>query len=286
MPRAVHDPAIMGYIGGVLISKVGETVRATSASLNAKQTIDHPEVIDGTTDWSLYQLKGIEIDGDVAMPVVTGAFLSSLFQLIKRRQSDGGMDFTDVTIAYGKNGLVRTFQDCLVNTLELKGTAGERVDVTVNFWGRRFTEGGGGINPPSAVERVLAWADVNIGGGGIAGNGACDIREFSINVNNTLSRNYTFCAQDGYYPNNISAGKRQVSGSLGFLGPATSPTPTDPSTGLATDQLNALTFQIGTVGVTCNGIVYEYQNIEAQPGVITSTVNWYAHSVSGDAITS
>ena len=281
--RGIHDPAMMGFMGKVDIPELGTAIRATSCSLNAKQTIDHPDVIDGTSDWSLYQLRGIEIDGDVAFPVLNGqGFISSLFKLVERGASgQPNLQFTtDVT--YGGQGAYgRHFTGCVINSFEIRATAGERVDATINIWARRMSETSGGAGSAVDVLRVLGWADVGVTGI-TGGNGACDIRELSITVNNGLARNYTFCQGDGFFPNNISAGKRQVNGTLGFLGPAPTPTVTNIGTGQAdcAPALPDLGFTFGcSVGtITAKNVVFEFQTLEAQPGVITSTVNWYAHS--------
>lgn len=283
MAGSTPGPATMGYIGGIQIGSL-QVVRATSASLTAKQAINHPDVIDGGVDWTLYQLAGIEIDGDVAIPVVGGSFPQQLLAFLHRNVSGDGQMTTpiDVTISYGKQ-LVRTFKDCLMNTLEMRATAGERLDATVNFWGTSFTTGGGSIGGPTdGVKRVLSWADISISGPSV---NSCDVRAFSFNVNNNLSRNYTFCNKpgiEGFFPNNISAGKRNVSGNLEFQGPA-------PTEDLAFANSNTTSPNGGdlvlttTDGLSVNfhNIVYEFQTIEAQPGLITSTVNWYAHAPAG-----
>lgn len=281
MARAVNDPAFMGYIGGVEID--GSTFRATSCSLTAKQAINHPDVIDGATDWTLYQLGGIEIDGDVALPVVGGGFGKQLLDYIHRDQGSGNLTKQAIIrVAYGL-ALTRSFTGCYCNTLEMRATAGERLDATANFWGTDFDEGGSGskISGAPDVRRVLSWADIALSGNSIS---SCDVREFNFNVNNNLLRNYTFCPgkHNGYVPNNISAGKRQVSGTLGYQGAAPTETLADRNGQDTTPNGGDLIFAVqNEFTVTFHNVVYEFQTIEAQPGLITSTVNWYAHAPAG-----
>ncbi len=290
--RSGNYPATMGYIGGVELD--GQTFRATSCSLGVKQQINHPDVIDGAVDWTLYQLAGIEIDGDIALPVVGGGFGAQLLEYIRREHATGNLTRNDipVKVAYGSQsggGLVRSFSGGSCNTLEMKATAGERLDATINLWCTDFDNSGGRISGAADVQRVLSWADITITGIG----DSCNIKDFSFNVNNQLSRNYTFCPgkHGGYVPNNISAGKRQVSGSIGYQGSA-------PDDDMEHAELNGTDTTpnggnlVMTVGgdagfaVTFKNVVYEYQTIEAQPGLITSTVNWYAHAPAGeDSIT-
>lgn len=283
MAGSTPGPATMGYIGAVKIGNLN-VVRTTSATLTAKQAIDHPDVIDGGVDWTLYQLRGIEIDGDVSIPVVGGSFVAQLLGLLVRDTQGNGQltQPADVSISYGK-ALVRTFQECYVNTLELRAAAGEKLDATVNFWGTRFSTSGGNLGGTTDVRRVLSWADITIAGDSVAG---CDVKEFAFNINNNLSRNYTFCAKDGFFPNNISAGKRHSSGSLTFQGPA--PTEDSAVANANNTTPNAGDLVFGTtdgLSITFKNIVYEFQTIEAQPGLITSSVNWYAHAPAGqDAI--
>lgn len=284
MAGSTPGPATMGFIGAIKIGNLS-TVRATRGSLTAKQAISHPDVIDGGVDWTLYQLAGIEIDGDVEIPVVGGGFPAQLLALLNRNVTgDGQMtNPTDIQIGYGKQ-LVRIFKDCYINTIEMRATAGERLDATANFWGTRFDTSGGSLgNSGDGVKRVLSWADISISGPSVV---SCDIRAFSFTVNNNLSRNYTFCNKpgiEGFFPNNISAGKRNVSGNIEFQGPA--PTEDLAFANSNTTSPNGGTLTVATtdgLSVAFKNITYEFQNIEAQPGLITSTVNWYAHAPAGD----
>jgi hypothetical protein len=284
MPKAF--PAAMGFIGSVQIENL-PIVRATSCSLNAKQAINHPDVIDGGIDWTLYQLGGVEVDGDVAVPVVGDpGFVSGLLGLLRRNPSSSGDGYftnslgSKIVVSYG-NALVRVYSGCQPNTMEFRATAGERLDATANFMGTHMDPSGPSSGTPAGIFRVLSWADLTVTGA--SGVVPCDIKAFTLTINNNLARNYTFCAEDGYYPNNISAGKRNVSGNLEFQGPA----PTDP---LALNNMTTTTppggnlvFGFGNLAtITCYNITYEFQGIEAQPALITSTVNWYAHAAAGD----
>ena len=280
--------APMGYIG--MVKLFGTIARVSSCSLNTRQAIEHPDVIDGTVDWTLYQLRGIETEGDARLPIMSegGTSLGQLFDLATVRDQTGELiqqgDST-VVVSYGK-AQVRTFQGCKINTFEMRATAGESVEGTLGIWGTTVVIGSGTISPVSGKPvRVLAWADIRIDGTSV-GQG-CDIKEFSMTVANNLQRNYTFCPSSGYFPNNISTGKRNISGSLGFQGFA--PTEIDQAD-KNKDKIHpdaALHIVVG--GLTgpvnfdksFNNIVYEYQTIEAQPSVITSTVNWYAHADGG-----
>lgn len=270
-------PAQMGYIGGVKL--FGQAVRVTSCGLTPKQKIDHPEVIDGTVDHTLYGLGGIEIDGDAKFPVVTGSgFESFIWEVATSRDSNTGeLTKTGQVIIEYANGNGRTFDGCRVNTLELRASAGQTVEGTTNIWAVSYDDGGD-VGPFSGPpDRILQWSDVVLSGTDIR---TCNVKEVTVQINNNLSRNYTFCPESGLFPNNISTGKRMINGSLTFQGFA----PTD---GQASSNRNkahpdaALEIYFGDLHVKFNNIVWEFQNIEAQPGILTSTANYYPHADGG-----
>ena len=289
--------ASMGYIGGVQLFG-GAPFRATSCSLNVRQAIEHPDTIDGTVDWTLYALKGIEIEGDVAFPVLSdtssSTSLTNIWNLAMARDLSSGelINSGTVVVTYGGGPAAysRTFNGCKINTFELKATAGERLDGTVGIWGAGSQLAGqpgavviqgktvGPVSGPPI--RVLSWADLLFSGNSI-GQG-CQIREFTMTVNNNLSRNYTFCPASGFYPNNISTGKRHLNGTFGFQGFAPTEASADANQNNSSPTEPSLSFSTSNwSGVTFLNIVFEYQTIEAQPGVITSTTNWYAHANGG-----
>ena len=284
------NPGRMGYIGSVVI--FGRVVRAMSSSLVARQSIIHPDVVDNTVDRTLYQLGPVEVDGDVSLPVVAGGaaqggdFLAFLWEITMSRDPNTG-ELTKPNPQGGKIILeysadqVRTFNGCKVNTLEMRATAGDRVEATINFLGTTAVDSG--ISPgltDLSPARVLTWDDVVI----TPSDGlfdSCIVREFSFNVNNNLSRNYTFCPATGLFPSNISTGKRHITGTLGFQGFA----PTDPARAETNSNrftsTDTLAFNFGGFARTFRNIIYEFQGIDINVGLITSTVNWYAHAGTG-----
>lgn len=274
-------PGRMGYIGRVSI--FGRVIRAMSSSLAAKQTIQHPDVVDNRIDRTLYQLGPIEVDGDIAFPVVKttegNAFLGFIWDIATVRDQNTGelLNFGDVILEYGFQQ-IRTFHQCRVNTMELRATAGERVEGTMNFMGTTAEDAGA---PPPFTDlspaRVLTWDDVTITTAGLVTFDSCIVRGFTLNINNNASRNYTFCPGVGLFASNISTGKRFVEGSLEFQGFA----PTD-ATGAEQNRnrfttTDTLAFDFGGFSKTAKNVIYEFQDIAINVGLITSTVRWYAH---------
>lgn len=281
-------PGRMGYIGSV--SVFGTVIRALSSSLVARQAINHPDVVDNTIDRTLYQLGAVEVDGDVAFPVITGSstqagnFLDFVWGIAMNRNPDTGElrspNGQAVVLAYSF-GQVRTFQDCRVNSLELRATAGDRVEGTLNFMGTKVVDGG---EVPQQTDlspaRVMTWDDVELSPSPDVFD-TCVTREFSITINNNLSRNYTFCPDFDLFASNISTGKRFINGSLGFQGFARTDTERALSNTNRNTSEDTLAFSFGGFSRTLRNIIYEFQAIDINVGLITSTVNWYAHAGTG-----
>lgn len=275
------DAGRMGYIGSVTV--FGRLIRALSSSLVARQAISHPDVVDNTIDRTLYQLGAVEVDGDVAFPVVAGgtqgtAFLEFIWNAAMSRNLDTGelLNSGPVILEYSF-GQVRTFEGCKVNSLELRATAGDRVEGTMNFMGTTTYDSGSpeGLTDLSPA-KVLTWDNVTITEGGGAFD-SCIIREFSSTINNNLSRNYTFCAETGLFPSNISTGKRFINGSLGFQGFAKTDVSKARFNSQNSSTTDTLTVDLGGFTKTFRNIIYEFQAIDINVGLVTSTVNWYAH---------
>lgn len=282
MAPITYPPARMGYIGSVVIFDT--PVRAASSSLKASQTIEHPDVVDNRIDWTLYQLGPVTVEGDIVVPVVKSGesqtFLNQIWDWATRRDLNSGelIHNGNVTLNYSYD-IGRTFNGCRVNRLSMQAATQERVEATLNFMGTTISDGHSSADPIDfSPARVLTWDDVTIGGGPIA---TCEVREFSLDINNNCVQNYTFCPDSGLFVNNISTGKRNVTGSLQFQGFA-------PTESLATTNYTrttsdeTLNFDFGGFSQQFNHVIYEFQDIDINVGVITSSVNWYAHQGTDD----
>ena len=170
-------------------------------------------------------------------------------------------------------------QACALPIFSMKATAGERVEATMSFMGTTAVEGASIQDPIDySPARVLTWDDVTVGGGEL---NSCEIKEFTFEVNNNCVRNYTFCPETGLYASSISTGKRHINGTIQFQGWAQTESLaiSNYTRSTSTDQL---TFDFGGFAQTFNHVIYEYQSIDINVGVINSTVNWYAHGGKSD----
>jgi hypothetical protein len=207
-------------------------------------------------------------------------FLNQIWSWATRRDLTSGelIHNGDVVLNYSYD-IGRTFHGCRVNRLSMSATAGERVEATMGFLGTTITDGASIQDPIDfSPARVLTWDDVTINSPIID---TCIVREFSMEINNNLIPNHVFCPETGLFVNNISTGKRNVSGSLQFQGFAPTDTlATTNYTRVTSDEI--LTFDFGGFSQQFNHVLYEFQDIDINTGVITSSVNWYAHGGKTD----
>lgn len=275
-------PARMGYIGAVVI--FGQPLRATSSSLKASQSIEHPDVVDNRIDRTLYQLGPVVVEGDIEIPVIKSGesqtFLNMVWDWAARRDLTSGELINNgrVILNYSYD-IGRTFNGCRVNRLTMRAVAGERVTATMNFMGTTAVDGASIQDPIDySPARVLTWDDVTISGGDLD---SCQIKEFSMEINNNCVRNYTFCRETGLYASSISTGKRHVNGTIQFQGWAQSERLAETNYTRTTSN-DELFFDFGGFSKKFLHVIYEYQAIDINTGVITSSVNWYAHGGKSD----
>jgi hypothetical protein len=266
-----NNPAGMGYIGGVNL--FGTVLRVTSCGLTPKQKIDLPPVIDGTVDNTMYQLGGFEIGGEVKFPVMSGSgFEGTIWGMATARDSGTGeLTQTGIVVVKYYQGIGRTFDGARINTMEFRASAGDKVEASADIWAVSFEDGGDVAAVSGPATRILQWSDVSVGGSDIE---TCLVKEITVQVNNNLSRNYTFCPDSGLFPNNISTGKRMLNGSLTFQGFA----PTDGQAEANKNKTSpdaSLSLKFGDLVISFPQVIWELQNIEAQPGLITSSANYY-----------
>jgi hypothetical protein len=344
------NPAPMGYVG--LIKVFGTVIRATSSSLNIKQTVEPEKVIDGTVDQSVYRLSAVTADGTVEFPVImdptvpiadgtpitpttSAPFLDKIWsyavhrhQFIRNGTQAGSaelgwmgeviQDTAYIRYFYGASYRYNTVK---VNKMTLNFKQGEAVTGSLELWATtrdplpgeeaQFAFGSSYLSPA----RVMMWPEVQLIAGYSDGGTGTDIptgstpdpsgfrtydgsvvRSYSIDIDNALARNYTFDPQAGYYPQNISTGKRTIGGSLEFQGWAPTERLADvqhssgPSGrgGPGVAELDTLSKQVIRMTVNTGagyatpwvrvlmGVIYEHQTANSTMEVFTSTVNYKA----------
>ena len=319
MAIPVTPTAKMGYVGFLQLQSWGLTqtqfpIRFTSSDLNIKQSVDVPDLIDGRVDRTVYQLGPIETEGTVEFPMIidaSGDFLNSVWQMATRRDNREGTDFSGELIHFGDivvkyvQGRTYLFRRCKVNSLSITATQGDRVNGTISFWGTT-RDNAATLQLPSYLSpaRTLTWDQVRVYGfqGTTAPSdprnsgtfSTQNVRSFSVNIENNLSRNYTFDPDAGLFPSNISTGVRNVTGSLEFQDWAPTEDLADSNSQRCTSEetvrFDALSScEVGgaeDVSVSFSrqmyGVVYQHQDISSSMDVFTASVNWQAFAIEDD----
>jgi hypothetical protein len=227
-------------------------LRANSVGLQAKQDINFPALIDGTSDKTAYSLGGKEIEGDLAFPLIhegasllpsgspksdcstiDNSFAATLWRWATQRSANGRLALNgNILVVYPDNSRFE-YPGCVVNTMALRVQQGNPIEVTAGFVGLDRTFGGdlnGGFQSEApeylSPARIITWNDFRLGmystfgdrlpdSGGevIDGDG---IRNFNVNINNNVERFYTLNGQ--LAPQDITAKKREITGDVTVLG--------------------------------------------------------------------
>jgi len=252
MPNSTGRP-VLGYVGYVMFDSVGMVappsgvtwagdtwLRATSADIRGSQTIEKPDVVDGKTDRTVYQLGPVEIGGGIAFPAVYEkvggsdfAPAETMWRLAMQRYGEfAGNDIAGDLGTFNTNvkyttGTGFTYGGCAVNTYEFAITQGDVLNINMDVVGvSRYTYAGVAQRPEYQLRntRIITWNDVVVqlynGENAIGVNSNCvmsrGVRDFSVTCNNNIDRHYTLNGQ--LFPAAVLPGKRDLEGSLTFLG--------------------------------------------------------------------
>jgi hypothetical protein len=286
--------APVGYIGYGTI--FGYPVRGMNFNIKAHQQVFNGDPVTNEADQPIWHVGPIEVDGDVSWPIVIGdpVTYKIIQSTITRQASRGGkktLEPGDIEAwfppAQGTKSYSRKATNCIVNRLSFKGTAGERVDGTINAIGLGLTENVGVSTPvPFDMGRILTWSDVVIEANiadakKTARFAGCTIKEFSFEINNNVTRANTYCWPDSalgteYGATALVLGRRQVSGSMTFIGSSgTQDIAQNNMTRSISDDELAITF--GVVVAKFHRVVYELQQIDLTAGVVYGRTNFTAH---------
>jgi hypothetical protein len=294
--------APVGYIGYGTVFGYG--VRGVNFNVKAHQQIYHGDPVSNAVDQPVYHVGPLEVEGDVSWPLTMGtnyATLGIAKMAIKRVGAGGigtrktlgtGNITTFFPPATGYEAYSRTANNCMINRLSYKGNAGERIEANVNVIGLSITEKvGDSTQQPVDTDRIMTWDDVWIAfGSEVSGelkdsatsnSDGCVIKEFSIEINNNITRANTYCFPSTTKGTDITAtalilGRRQVSGSLTFIG--SSPTQKVAINNiLKTNTGEYMLLSLGSTILFVNGITYELQQIDLTSGVVYGRVSFTAH---------
>lgn len=294
MATSPAPTAPVGYIGYGLIFDY--PVRGANFNVKAHQQVYNGDPVSNEVDQPMYHVGPLEVEGDVSWPLVFGdPVISKIITMTTERIATGGAG-TKKTLrqgnittffppASGTDAYSRTATGCIVNRLSFKGNAGERVEGTINVIGLNITEDNGNKVPvPFDMGRVMTWDDVTVSASFDKNKSrfaGCSVKEFSFEINNNVTRANTYCWPETKSGLAIAAttvvlGKRQVSGSLTFIG--SSATQAQARENILTQTpTDGISIIMGPIKAQFHRVVYELQQIDLTSGVIYGRTSFTAH---------
>lgn len=308
-PLAPIPPPPVGYIGYGLLWDY--PIRGMNFNVKAHQQVFNGDPASNYPDQPIWHVGPLEVDGDVSWPIVYGDPVTyKIIQAAINRTNEGNtgtwktLEKGNITCFFPPGGpekttkaYTRTAQGCMINRLSFKGTAGERVEASINVLGLRLTEGfsestaSSTSGVPFEMGRVVTWGDVKVdasmpnpsSGEQTSVWGGCTIKEFNFEINNNVTRAVTYGWPESADMNGtdiasaaLILGRRHVSGSLTFMGSAT--TQFDAVTNMTKQYSNSvLDISFGVVKASFYAVVYEMQQIDLTSGIIYGRANFTAH---------
>jgi hypothetical protein len=248
--------ASMGWVGYVVLNiqqlNRKQVLRVTNSTLNLRQEVTLPDVIDGRIDKTVYQLGPKIVEGDLTMPLVadvdpasvtslsgcvnasdiisatSAGLMDTLWCWAGSRSAAGRMmyDQASLDVRYANHASFR-YDRAMANRLSLEVTESQPVNVTVGIIGRsRNRYETPEVDPPLsdmlAPARVLTWNDFSVDGfRGCTGADTAlfysnQVRQFSFDITNNVERYYTL--NGDLMPADINARKREITGTMRLMG--------------------------------------------------------------------
>jgi len=321
----VNSPTITSY---PLSITTDNPVRCSDFSITPTQAVELPELIQGAVDKTAYQINQRTIEGGMTFPLVAEVGNADTVGTPPGSTSDfttfdPGIDtiFTNaITNANTATTLYETFEvgstyhgifkNCMINDISISGEEGGAVTVDSTIWPThiegdyddddRETEGDYPTDYYNLQEvEVIMFYNVRINEGNNIELGAWDlapslIRNFTINVDNALERNFTYNQSESAH--DITRGIRSVSGDFTFQinwntdnNPYTTRFPRFAEImSKLTDPIPELKFECGggtgpgfTYTFTLRNPIFEAANQPIAVGILTQTVNFHAVADQG-----
>lgn len=203
-------------------------IRVTSAGLKAAQDISAMETIDSQYDFTAYRLGPVRVEGDVAFPVpATSGMMENIIRKAGERHNSTGatngqlVNKGDVTVFYD-TVIGYKYEDCKINTMSINIASENAVEATWALIGTKRTTGTRPVLQRTSPERVLTWNDVSVSSGelnALPGSSAASLNAeqvttFSFELNNNLTAFFGLNGKIFVAPDNIVAGKREITGSI------------------------------------------------------------------------
>lgn len=242
----------MGFLGWCRITPsgggTGIVIKINGSTLNPVQSINAPQLVQGSYLKKAWNYSPVEVGGNITAPAGSKTFVNvdggsgtlDLWDSAYERDSstpDRMANIMDVEIQYvdkdadgQSNSRNREFKNCQVASVAFSVTAGDVANYTLELMGGDSdygattdfgVEAGDGSDilgtGDDVCERLvtfdqcdLTWPDSNLD--------EEVVESWDFTLNNNLERNYVV-GQDHYYPVQITAGTRELNGSIGVFAP-------------------------------------------------------------------
>jgi hypothetical protein len=216
-----------GYRGFADIGGVGQ-VRFSDAGINARQSVDAPDLVMGDWDHDAYNYGKIEVGGSVSGPISetfisgAGGGVGLWNYAVKRYGECGDLLSADTTLYYycgtdGNNS--RVFRNMFANSIEVSCSAGDVGTFSLDLAGD-YAEPWTSVTPPhyTTAEKLVTWDKINVRllyGGDNEFTVPTNIAysNFSFTIGNNLTPVYSL-GQTNLFPYEVVPGLRTISGSL------------------------------------------------------------------------
>ena len=301
-----NPPAEMGFIGYVRfqgVTGLSQLIRARSADLMLRQSIDAPDIIDGRYDRTIYQLGAFEVGGGIEFPAIYGVGnctyspAGALFSYaVCRSGADGLLKNFDTMLRYTNGANSFLYKQCIINqytfSVEQQAEVNISLDLIATYRESTSSVDVGATETP--VTRVVTWNDafVEIGSGN--GNDPLEgrsVRSFEVSFNNNAERYYTL--NGTLFPQAIAPRKRDITGNFRVLGRSQSLSNWALSNQTRCSEDQNITFGYGVVDTAnCCGdfravlpnIVYQIEELSLTNDLFETTVNFRSLPDTGEQL--
>lgn len=206
----------MGYMGSVKIGGTGYFM--SGSSLNPTQSVEAPDIVGGYEMKRGWVYGKVDITGNVTGPLHENS--SSLWDYAFNRTGDGDhlTNTIEVEIAFYKGGGWR-FPSVVINSLQIAATAGEVVNFTADFAGKKEDSGAPVESltaaTPVVCSKLMTWDRAKFN---VTGLTAMNMQSVTFTLNNNVQKAYTITdnvpTSYGLYPVDLPCGVREITGTL------------------------------------------------------------------------
>jgi hypothetical protein len=199
----------MGYLGYALIGGTGYFL--TGSSLNAVQTVNAPRLVAGSYVIKGFNMGKVEIGGNLTGPLHEYA-QPLISQALERSGEGDHMDKeVEVGIAFFGEGSPsgKLFEGCSIASLTVSATAGDVINFAVEFMGKTPPSDFSSVYEGVPCSKLLTWDRMAVDCGLDS-----PIQAFTTTINNNLERQYNIQDINSLYPVDITAGIREITGTI------------------------------------------------------------------------